>query len=90
MKFLFKVILIVIFTLGINESRANTLLDSSSKLSHPGIHCFKMLGSLSAFHTFSLFTLSLYDPESFIIKKIVYNKFYNERHYKKGIAISRF
>ena len=28
MKFLFKIILIVIFTLGISESRANTLFDS--------------------------------------------------------------
>ena len=28
MKFLFKIILIIIFTLGIGESRANTLFDS--------------------------------------------------------------
>ena len=40
MKFLFKVILIVIFTLGINESRANTLLDSlnSAYLKNPKLN----------------------------------------------------
>ena len=28
MKYFFKIVLIVIFTLGLNESRANTLFDS--------------------------------------------------------------
>ena len=40
MKFLFKIILIVIFTLGIKESRANTLFDSlnSAYLKNPKLN----------------------------------------------------
>ena len=40
MKFLFKIILIIIFTLGINESRANTLFDSlnSAYLNNPKLN----------------------------------------------------
>ena len=40
MKFLFKIILIIIYTLGINESRANTLFDSlnSAYLNNPKLN----------------------------------------------------